>query len=287
MSWFGMALGKWNEYGLNLAYFNYYLVLLSLFYVNLYLKTGKMIGLICTYILSAFPLLLNHSVMAGYADLPMALFIFLTGIYAYRYADKGNKEDLILAIIFLFCLPTIKIEGKIPHFVFGALAVLGAISLKKGVKPLVIWSIIGGFLLSVVGGLFFLVGHYGKTSPSFLPGSVWNKIYPENHLTDALTPLFRHFGYDHNNWMLIGTLLPILIPFLAVYFYRKKEMILSYYSLLHLGSFVYLFCFANAYRYLLLGTTVNRSYLQIIPILLFSTMVMGYKLLHTNNTNEP
>ena len=287
ISWFGMVLGKWNEYGLNLAYFNYYLVFLSLFYANLYQKTGKTIALVSTYILSAFPLLLNHSVMAGYADLPMALFICFTGVYAYRYADKGKKEDLLLAIFFLLCLPAIKIEGKIPHFVFGALAIIGAISLNKGVKPLVIWGMIGSFLTSVFGGLFFLVAHYGKTSPPFLPYSLWHKIYPENHLTDALPLLLRHFGYHHNNWMLVGTLLPVLILILAIFFYRKKEMILSYYSLLHLGSFLYLFCFAYAYKYLLIGTTVNRSYLQIIPILLFSTMVMGHKLVLTSNTDRP
>ncbi len=85
MAWFGMGIGEWNEYNLNLIYFNFYVALLVLFYANLAAHIGKSGALIGVYILSSFPLLLNHSVMTGYADMIIAIFVCFRCCYAYRY----------------------------------------------------------------------------------------------------------------------------------------------------------------------------------------------------------
>ncbi|MFQ5458786.1 MAG: hypothetical protein ACE5FC_10115, partial [Myxococcota bacterium] len=70
LAWFGIAGGGWNEFAVNLAHFNYYGALLLLFHANLRACTGKSAALTGAYLLSAFPLVLMHAALAGYADLP-------------------------------------------------------------------------------------------------------------------------------------------------------------------------------------------------------------------------
>ena len=115
---------------------------------------------------------------------------------------------------------------------------------------------------------------YGDSTPGFLEPVVWNRIKPGNHFAETAGALVRHFGYEYNNWILVGTLAAIALPVLSLQFWNRAELVLGLYGLMLLGSFLYLSCISGAYVYFANGATLNRTFLQMIPVILFAVVVM-------------
>jgi len=275
MVWFAMIRGSWNEFAINLPYLNYFLVLLLLFYTNIRKRFSADIGLIGTYLLSTLPLLLSHAVMIGYADLPMALFLFLSGVYAWNFMCDGDKNDLILAALFTLCLPLVKTEGKVPYLFFSAFIVFAAVAYRQWrMRPRSIWLITAGITVLVSLSVAMIFIHYGQTEPEFLPPRVWYRIAPGFHWSEIKQPLLMHFGSYFNNWMIFGTVCPFLLLALTPFYMDRKEFLIVLFSWMLLASNTYLFLFGGAYRFLVNGTMINRSYLQIIPTILFTCIVL-------------
>ncbi|MBW1846855.1 MAG: hypothetical protein JRJ27_06870 [Deltaproteobacteria bacterium] len=264
MVWFALIRGSWNEFSINLPYFNYLFVFLLLFYANLRKRLENNVSLIGVYLLSTFPILLSHSVLVGYADLPMALFLFLSGVYAWNFMCDGDLNDLTLAGFFTLCLPFVKTD-----IFFAAIAYR-----KMRIRPQIIWLVTAG--LAILGSLSIAVVFikYGQTEPWFLPPRIWYRIVPGNHWAEIKQPLLMHFGSYFNNWMVIGTLCPFVILVFTPFYTTRKEFLMILFSLMLLLSNVYLFCFGGAYRFLVNGTMINRSYLQILPTMLFTCTVL-------------
>ena len=274
LHWFAVWQREWNEVAVNLAYFNYYLALLILFYENLRVRIGRAGGVVGVYLLSTFPILITHSVMIGYADLPMGIYLSFAGIYAYRYACDGARDDLVIAAIFTLIMPAIKQEGLIPYFFLGGFTIFAAWTLRtQRLKPLAIWATAGLLGLMAVGAVIALAIVYGDAGPSFLEPIVWEKIMPGNHLAEAVRPLLRHFIHNHNNWMLIGPLAVLALGPMSALFWNRAELVLSLYAVMLLGCFIYLLCISGAYQWFINGMAINRSFLQIIPVILFTVVV--------------
>jgi len=274
LAWFGMSGGGWNEFAVNLAHWNYYAVFLLLFHANLRARTGAAESLLGTYLLSGFPLLLVHAVMVGYADLPMAIFVCFAGTYTYRFACSGNGDDLALALFFVAALPGVRLEGKVPYLPIALWSILAACAFRRGIlRPAQVWLLTGALYAAAVAAVFLLERRYGVAGPPLLRG-VWGNILPGNRLAQIGEPLLDHFGWAYNNWMVVGTAVAIAFPLLSIRSRRTPEGVLALYGLLLLGSFVYLYGVGGAYLWLLDGTVVDRSFLQILPALLYGAVVM-------------
>ena len=277
--WFSMVRGEWSEFAVNLCYFNYLAVLLLLFYANLRDQVGVSAAMIGTYLLSVPPVLLNHSILTGYADLPLAIFLCFAGTYAFRYARGGCWDDLLVALFFTLGLPLIKLEGMIPFLLFAVYVLAAALAYRRGwLAPQRIWLATGLLVLAGIATVFVLWSIYGEQGPPFLHDRLWYRIRPGNHWDQIRLPLLEHFGYYYNNWMMVGTLSAMILPFLAAVFHRRVETILAVYGLVLLLSYLYLFCIGGAYEFLVNGTTVNRSFLQIYPVFIFAATVMCARL---------
>ena len=275
VAWFAIAQGAWDEFAINLCFFNYFSVFLLLFYAHLRDAAGAAVALIGTYLLSTQPLLVNHAILIGYADLPLAIFLFLTGAHAYRYARSGSRDDLILAAVFALTLPLTKLEGQTPFLFIALYVVIAAIAHRKGwLTPGRLWGVTGGLMLLALGSLAALALVYGNSGPPFLHDRLWYRIRPGNHWDQIASPLLDHFFRRYGNWSMAGTLSALALPALAAAFYRRVEMILGVYGVILLVCFLYLFCVGGAYEFLVNGTTVNRSFLQILPTFLFAVSVM-------------
>ena len=273
LAWFGMGGGRWDEFGVNLAHWNYYAALLLLFHENLRARAGDRAALIGTYLLSGFPLLLVHAVSAGYADLPLAIFVCFSGAYAYRYAREGGRDDLVLALFFTVAMPLIKLEGKM-FLPMGFVAIAAAVAWRRGrPRPGTIWIAAACLAGLAVAGALILARIYGVAGPPLLK-SLWGNILPGNRLAQVARPLGEHFGWFFNNWMIVGTVTAAAFPCLTIPFARRVEMVLALYGLSLLAAFLYLYLVGGAYLWLLNGTVVNRSFLQILPALLFGAVVM-------------
>jgi hypothetical protein len=275
LAWFALAQKGWTEAGVNLAHFNYYAVFLLLFHANLRRCVGRAEALIGAYVLSAFPLILNHAILVGYVDLPMAIFLTFVGVYATRYARDGAPDDLVLAFFFTLCLPALKLEGKIPYFPFAIYVLLAAIGYRRGLlSPRAVWIATAGLAALAVGLVWIIEARYGYKGPPWL-SAYWGNLVPGNRLAVIGAPLLAHFGHLYNNWMVLGSLTAVLFPLLTVRRARREALIPGLFGTLLLASFVYLYCVGGGYLWLANGTAVNRSFLQILPTLLFGVAVMG------------
>ncbi len=275
LHWFGVWFRDWNEFGINLSHFNYFLALLLLFYANLRASVGKSASILGVYLLSTLPVLVAHSVIVGHVDLLMGIYLSFAGIYAYRYACDGEADNLLIAAIFTLIMPAIKLEGLIPYFFIGCFAIITAwVYRTKRLRPLAIWSITGVLAAVAISLIALLAVVYGDTAPGFLEPVVWDRIKPGNHFAETAGALVAHFGYEYNNWILVGTLAAIAMPILSIRFWDRAELVLGLYGLMLLGSFLYLSCISGAYVYFANGATLNRTFLQMIPVILFAVVVM-------------
>ena len=275
LTWFALAHGSWNEFAVNLCFFNYFAVLLLLFYANLRALVGTNAALCGTYLLSAQPLLANHAILIGYADLPLAVFLCLTGVYAFRFARDGQADDLIVSGAFALCLPLIKLEGQTPYLFIAAYTIAAAfVYQKQRLSPGKIWGATCALIVLAIAAVGVMSFTYGDGGPPFLQERLWYRIRPGNHLDQIGAPLLDHFFQRHGNWIIVGTLSALSLPLLSAVFWRRVEMILGLYGMLMVVAFLYLFCVGGAYEFLVNGTTVNRSFLQIMPTILFTATVM-------------
>ena len=279
LAWFAVARGGWDEFAINLCFFNYCAVLLLLFHANLRAAAGATVALLGTYLLSAQPLLVNHAVLIGYADLPLALLLFLAGAYAYRFARGGLRDDLVLAAAFTLALPFIKLEGLTPYLFIATFVVAAAVAYRRRwLSPLQLWGATGLLIVLSLSAVVVLALVYGDRGPPFLHERLWYRIRPGNHWDQIASPLLDHFFLRYGTWSLAGVLSALALPALAAVLYRRVELVLGVFGVLLLISHLYLFCVGGAYEFLVNGTTVNRSFLQIVPTFLFATSIMVARL---------
>ncbi|MDP3938061.1 MAG: hypothetical protein Q8R92_07980, partial [Deltaproteobacteria bacterium] len=278
LAWFEMLHGRWNEYAVSLAQWNYYAAMLLLFHAGLRRLVSRSLSLVGVYLLSAFPLFLTHAALAGYADLPMALYLTAAGIFLHRYAREGGANDLRLAIVFSLCLPAIKLEGvtylPIALFCMGA-----AVAVRRGlVRPAAIAGVATLAAALGLAAIFLLEARYGTEGPPVL-AAVWGNLVPGNRMGEIAGPLVDHFFWGFNNWMLAGTLVAMAFPLLALRAGRGEDLPLALYGGALLATFAYLYGVGGAYLWLVNGTVVNRTFLQILPILLYGVLVFAEPIL--------
>lgn len=274
LGWFGLLHRRWDEFAINLAYWNYYAALLCLFHAGLRRYAGRGLALAGTYLLSSLPLLLAHAVLIGYADLPMAVYLTAFGIYVHRYAREGRGSDLVLAILFALCLPAIKLEGTFPYLGVAILCLLAAVLHRRGGSGAAAVAGASAALFIVgVAAILLLEMRYGTEGPAFL-AVIWGNIVPGDHLSEIGGPLVEHFLWGYDNWMLVGPLAAAAFPLLVAWRARGAEVVLAMAGGLVLAAFVYLYVVGGASLWLVNGTVVNRSFLQIMPLLLFTVLVL-------------
>ena len=127
--------------------------------------------------LSAVPILLPITFRlagSGCADLPLAAFYAGSVLYAARWIDEGQREDLVLAILFSVFVAFTKNEGLVLALINGV--VMGAFAIRS--RPRSGWTGAAIFF----GGLLLLDG----------PWLIWNHSLPRTHEdygTKLLSPL--------------------------------------------------------------------------------------------------
>lgn len=279
LGWFELLHPTWDEFALNLAHWNYYAALLLLVYAGLRRYTGRSIALAGAYALSALPLLLTHAALSGYADLPVAIYLAAACIYTHRYAREGTGDAFALALVFALCLPALKLEGTFPYLAIALLA-LGAAWLhhRRPLRPAAVAGAAAGAVALGVAALLALEATYGSAGPAAL-SAVWGNIVPGNRLGEIGGPLVEHFLWGYNNWILAGSVAAVAFPLLAAARARGGDLVLALEGGLLLAGFLYLYGVGGAYLWLVDGTVVNRSYLQIAPTLLFASLVLAAPLL--------
>ncbi len=274
---FSLLFQPFNEFAPNLPFMNNYIFFLVLFYGAIADVVSRRWAIAATYIVSALPLVLTHTVMIGYSDLFLGMVNTGVVIFAYQHLRSGNNNDLYCAMVFCCILPFTKLEGFFPYFPIGLLTIASSAVYQRGLLSAgKIWAIVCVLGVIVFATLAGFVAIYGDQAPSFLNQRLYERLMPENHFFEAVPRISQQLFYHYNNWMLVGPIAIAVVVIGAAVTTRKPEFAVTLPAMLMLIAYVYLTCFGFGYWGVRDVTLTNRLLLhQIIVHIYTATVLLG------------
>ena len=138
-TWTCIALGRWDDALMNWPWWQF-AVALTLFVYGGLCRQGldRTCALIGAYLAASLPLVGVHVALAGYADLPLAIYLVAAVLVFMRWVTTRAVRDLGLVVLFAAACPLIKTTGAIwaltliPGFAMALLAQRGPKLLAGG-----------------------------------------------------------------------------------------------------------------------------------------------------------
>ena len=267
--WFANAAQGWVEPLINLPWFGLWAALLVGHYGQWRaLGLNRVQGTVFVYALGSLPLLAAHVALAGYADLWVAVTFGFAVLAWMRWLQRGEREQLALALLCALALPWLKMEGWV-----WAACLLGAIGFGTLTERLRWLLAIGAAVLFLIllplGGLRLLSLWAGVINadgsiavPAIGPlALVLNLHWRPGALGGAAETLLAQ-----PNWHLLWWLAPAVIVWrwralIAHDWLRLPALLLGVCTCLLLILFLFTGASAWAQSY----TAINRLVLQIAP----------------------
>lgn len=276
--WYMSFVGYWQESFIDmLQIFAYIWLFLGLFF-QILRRSSVIFGLVGAYVLSTIPLLVYHA-GSGYADILIALFLFLSVTSILNWKDTGLKDFLLLSAVFALLGFYTKSEGIYLILVVNLLAIFlctwGA-SRRDKLVPLRDYVLI--YVPFAVP--FFLYKWYFQ-----LGIAAGGNNEAAFHL-DILPYIWHVVFFEGNYGVFFAIFLVTLILFYS--FIRSSEN-LKRLGILALFLMTYInlwFVFTGAYQFLVNQTVVNRAYLMIIPLLIFIYISIHISLFQSYNLKK-
>jgi hypothetical protein len=247
--WSSVALGRYDDAWMNLPWwFAVVAFALVVFGALRRMAFGPLAALVGAWIVVSLPLIDTHVALAGYADLPMAMYFTLAALATLAWIRSRTIADGALALLFALACPFIKTPGivwaatLVPALVFAflprhALKIVAA-ALALGIGALVVLSQTTPVVLNYQLHLDFAPAWAALLESFFLLGN-WNLLW------------YGVLGAA----ALAGTrlLAPTLAPVTAI---------------VAAGSVVLfiVFGFTNARAWVETQTTINRAVLHLAPL---------------------
>ena len=264
--WFASAAGAWIEQLVNLPWFALWVGMLFGHYGQWRAigvsRAGAAIGV---YVLGSLPLLTSHVALAGYADLWVATLFGFSMLAWLRWQERGERDQLLLALVCAGVLPLIKLEGMVWCLSLLAAIGFGALPLRWRWRAAALAFAV--LLLVVLVGqaqmLFAAIG-WVRSGSRVVDIPVIGKLSLAWH-GDAAAGIV-HSLFTQSNWHLLWWFLPPLVA------WRWRALrasdALGLCSLLLLGCFgllLFLFVFTDAAEWAESYTAVNRLIMHITP----------------------
>jgi hypothetical protein len=250
MVWSSLLMGRWDDALMNLPF--WVLAVGFSFVVFGFLRRegfGPLPALIGTWIASSLPLANAHVALAGYADLPLALYFAGAGLAGYRWSISREWADGILALIFALACPLLKIPG-IVWMATLAPGLVMALAPRVGLR-----LIVAGF---VAGSIALLV--LAQSTPRILGYSLHLEFAPDWAALGS-----SYFLYD--NWHLLW------YGVIAAAVLARRQLFsppLAALTVVLVSGLMFLFivfAFTNARDWVTDQTTVNRATLHLAPLM--------------------
>lgn len=223
--------------------------------------------LLLVFVLYTTPLLNNHLMIQGYADIWMAMFVTLITLTFIDYHEKGQFGLAVTLVCYLSILPMIKLEGWIWLILFIISHLLVSLLQHKNKVIYLLLALVVTVILFVSGGinLFFEAGNLIINSDRIEIFKLINTNIEFNDITENLIIGF----FWQNNWSLLW----VGLPFLIFSFFTKKHsqasQIAHIFIILALLCFLFLFYFTEASQWAQDLTALNRIVLQLTPCYVF------------------
>jgi len=242
-------LGRWDDTLMNLPFWMLAVAFAFAIYGALrameFTPTWALAG---TWLVSSLPLANTHVALAGYADLPLAIYFCAAILACLRWLRTRELADAALALLLLAACPLLKIPGRI-------WALLAAPALLTGLLPRLGPRIVGAAYAATVFGLLLLA----QTSPVIMGYHLHLEFAPD---WEALANSF--FLYD--NWHLLwyGALAAAVLGRRQLLSPQVAPLTMVVAGGVIFVAFVLLF--TNARNWLSDQSTVNRATLHMAPV---------------------
>jgi hypothetical protein len=250
-------LGRWDDTLMNLPFW----MLAVAFAIAVYgalraMEFDPLWALAGTWLVASLPLANAHVALAGYADLPLAMYFCLGVLACLRWLKSRELADGALALLLIAACPLLKIPGRI-------WAVLAVPALLVGLMPRRGPRLVGaGYAIAAVGLLLL-----AQTNPVILSYHLHLDFAPD---WEALANSFLLYDNWHLLWYgvvavaLLGRkqlLAPEVAPLTAVV--AGGVMFLAF-----------VLMFTNAREWVSDQTTVNRASLHLAPLMTIWMLVV-------------
>lgn len=231
------------------------------------LGLGSVLGLVVVYLFLSLPFANIHTMLAGYADLWLALYFSLGSMAAERWQREPVPGYLVLGVIMAAGCALMKTPG----IIFGALILLSLILARIGLPPRWLGRgvIIGlaAIALMLLGGLIPVLIHLPTAELTLqLPG-----LLPELRIQpQPLLPVLFHSLFISSNWHLLWLMLGLCgLAALRL----RGWMVLDSVALLALviaaGMLIFVFGYTHYYSEAENLVTLNRALIYLVPLAVY------------------
>jgi hypothetical protein len=250
-------LGRWDDTLMNLPFWMLAVAFAFAVYGALRAMEFTALGALAgTWFASSLPLANTHVALAGYADLPLAIYFCVAILACMRWVRTREPADAALAVLLLAACPLLKIPGRI-------WALLALPALIVGLLPRFGPRLVAGGYAVAVFGLLLLA----QTSPVILGYHLHLDFAPD---WEALANSF--LLYD--NWHLLW------YGAIAVALLGRRQLLMPQIAPLTVvvaGGVIFVafvLLFTNARDWLSDQSTVNRATLHLAPLVVIWMLVV-------------
>ena len=263
-AWTALFIGEWDDSFINLHSVVLYLCLLGLVFSFLSRKTGKLRAIILTYVISAIPVM-TYNVLGGYADMAVGYYFLAANVMLYYWYKSGKTRLLIFLGILLSIAMFTKNEGT--AIVFPALAITFFTALLQRRAS---WKNaaagIALFLASTVLVSLWLKESQALQSILRISGVLDSSIafHPE-----GLYP-FVYYVFVSRSHNIFWLVVVIVLALKGKRAFGSDERLFFIPAVLSFCAVLFVFFFTPNVKWLINGTTINRTLLIVIPVLTLS-----------------
>ncbi len=261
-------IGYPNDRAVLLVFYCFYLMTGISLYFSIKKNSSKTIAALFTFLFLSTQNILRHGGRweAGYADLALGFYIFLTVMSFFNYLSKKNNSSLILVIILMSITSLVKEEGMFFSFIIFLTLLYAEIKHKKTkhiltsfiyLIPLLIWQV-----FKYVNGISF---HYLYTQFSFQLSRV----------LDALKYMIYEL-FNFKNWNILWILFIVSIFKLN---FKKKESIIFFIILIQLFMYFMVFLISPHAPQQHILNVMNRLLLHLAPLAVYLSAAATYSIL--------
>jgi hypothetical protein len=250
-------LGRWDDTLMNLPFW----VLAVAFGFAVYGALRAMEftapwALAGTWLVASLPLANTHVALAGYADLPLAMYFCLAVLSCLRWLKTREPADAVLALLMLAACPLLKVPGRV-WAVLALPALLVGLLQRRGPR------IVGAAFAAAVVGLLVLA----QTSPVIMGYQLHLDFAPD---WEALAASFLLYDNWHLLWY--GAITVALLG--------RRELLapnVAPLTVVVAGGALFIafvLSFTNARVWLADQSTVNRATLHLAPLVVIWMLVV-------------
>ena len=240
--------------------------------------------LLLVLVLYTTPLINNHLMIQGYADIWIAMFVTLITLTFIDYHEKDQFGLAVTLVCYLVTLPMIKLEGWVWLILFIISHALVVLFQHRNKAVFILLILTTLLILIIFGGvnLQFEIGNLIINSNRI---EIFNLLNTNIQFNNISTNLIIGFFWQ-NNWSILWVGIPFLLFSFITKQHNQASQISHVFIILALMCFMFLFYFTEASQWAQDLTALNRIVLQLTPCYMFLLFKMLTRLRAVQKPSE-